>query len=141
MTMTSAPIGSRTVTQRTELARWIESKIGRSDDREFTSNRAFAEHVGLSEYTIRKLRKQGTGRYKNYMPDPTTLIKLAEGIPETSLAEIQRMAGMPVEPLAGSGDERTRQFANAASRLTPENQAALMGMIKVLLEQQKRSGE
>src|SRR5690606_29733903 len=91
------------MTQVTNLVALVDRKVGSLG--EFTSNRALAEHVGVSEGTIRNLRRMCDGSGK-YHPTLDTLNKLSEAFPETTLAELQRLAGLNVEPVPEDREER-----------------------------------
>lgn len=118
------------------MAEWLDKKIGRR--REFHSNRAFAEYVGLSEGTVRNLRKLGCLDVdSHYQPQVGTLRKIAEKFPETSLAELARMAGIELaEPIEASAN-LAEDVIRAASRLTPENQRLVQRLIETLLAEQR----
>lgn len=118
------------------LAEWIDSKIGKR--REFRSNRALAEHIGVSEGTVRNLRRKCDGS-GNYTPTLDTLRKIAEAFPAVSLVELQRMAGLPVPPAEGSRDEQEERLMNAAARLTPEHQKLVMSLVYTLLAEQRNT--
>jgi len=123
------------MTQVTNLGEWLDRKVGRR--REFTSNRALAEHVGVSEGTIRNLRRMCDGSGK-YHPTLDTLNKLSEAFPDTTLAELQRLAGLNVEPVPEDREERVEQFAKAAAKLNPQYQELIWNFLQTVLEQQGR---
>lgn len=119
------------------LSDWIEDKIGRKG-KPFSSNYALAEHVGVSEHTVRKLRKMGKpGKYEDYQPNIETLRKIAEAFPETSISELSRMAGFPMDDTEVDHDEAVKRLARAGSRLTPENQRIVQRLIDTLLAEQR----
>ena len=125
------------MTQTVCLADWVDEKIGRRD-KPFSSNYAFAEHVGVSEHTVRKLRKMGKpGKYEDYRPNIETLRKIAEAFPETSISELSRMAGFPMDDDEVDHNEAVKRLARAASRLTPENQRLVQRLIDTLLAEQR----
>jgi len=112
-----------------QLAQAVSEKIG--PNKEFSSNLAFAERVGVSEATIQRIRH-------GHIPSLTTLRKMAEAIPEWGLLELQRMAG--VEDIVAPGGERdefSRALVNASALLTPAEQRAVMALIKSLVTARK----
>ena len=121
------------------LSEWVNNKIGRRG-KPFSSNYSFAEHVGVSEHTVRKLRKMGRpGKYEAYQPRVDTLRKIAEAFPATSLMELQRLAGMMDEEPSPS--PTTERIMTAAERLSPENRRIIEALITTLLEEQRNGNE
>lgn len=117
--------------QTTEFAAWLNSLIG--EGRRFESNRAFADAAGISEKSVRRYLDGAI---------PTnirTLQKISTAVPETSMTDLQRLAGiLPEDP-----DEQRvallKALENVFNRLPEEDQEFLLDMAKRMLERQRQT--
>lgn len=113
---------------RPALARALDELVRE----EYGSNKALAEHIRVSESTIQRIRH-------GHIPSLTVLRKFAERT-SYNLLELQRLAGMPVDPPVMSGGERSEvedALVQAASRLTPKNRRIVQRLIDTLLAEQR----
>lgn len=110
--------------EENQLAQAVEAMIG--PDKEFSSNQAMAEKIGVSYATIQRIRH-------GHIPSLTTLRKMADAIPEWGLVQLQRWAGVPVVDPDAKHDEWVRAVINAGSLLTPAEQKAVRALINNLV--------
>lgn len=120
---------------RPALARALDELVRE----EYGSNRELAERVQVSESTIARIRR-------GHIPSLATLKRLAEGIPQYSLLELQKMAGI-LEPSA-SGDvpemtrgKREQTILKIIEQLSPARQRLAEALLATLLEEQRQEDE
>ena len=106
---------------------------------EYGSNRELAERVKVSETTVARIRR-------GHIPSLAILKKLAEGIPQYSLIELQKLAGM-LEPSA-NGDvpemtrgKREQTILKITEQLSPARQRLAEALLATLLEEQRQEDE
>ena len=119
-------------TRYTRLTAWLDSHIGPS--KKYSSNHEFAEAIGVSEVTVRRMRD-------GEPPSLRAFQQMTRAEPEFSHLLLQQLDGiLPTDP----ADEKAAvllYLADVVDRLPQEDQDRLLDIAKYLLEQQKRADE